>query len=461
MKKLLFLLFLTAQVSAQSYSVKKGMVTDSIRVSDTIQESFSVYLPTQYTEQQKWPLLLILDPEGRGRTAAQLFRNAAERQGYILASSNDMDKEKDLVENVKSGVRLLSAVSGMFSIDSRQVATAGSMEASYVASSMPMLYKGLLGGIVVGNQWIYSQHVGEVKDFLFVGMVGDEHMSAPDRTLAGLRGADIQVYTYPGNGDWPSSRMVESALASLTLRAMKKGVRGKDPALVEELYVQDLALVNAMISKEQLMEAFNFLNLMEKKYKDLLPLSEVEDKLKQLDRSRNFQEQKKELEKVLKKEQRLARDFTFYMEEDIRTENFENLGWWNYQKIQLDSLVKKGGAEAKMATRMQSRISVLADMHREILKDNHASLEKKLLVNMIHTIFEPTNFKAYKNIISLSAEDDDFATALFYLEEMLKHGYKDMEKLYEIEGTLGLRLTPEYNMLIEKYLGSSRFYDEQ
>lgn len=453
-------MFLSVQVSAQTYSIKKGMVTDSIRVSDTLNESFAIYLPTQFKPEKKWPLLLIFDPEGRGKTAAQLFRPAAEQQGYILASSNNVDRDKELLDNVKCGVRLLNAVSGMFPIDPAQVTAAGSMEGSSVSSSMPMLYEELLGAIVVGNHWIYSNQIRKIKDFLFVGMVGDEHLSAPDRTLPKLRGANIQVYTYPGNGEWPAGNMVQSALASLTLSAMKEGVRPRDPKLIGDLYDQDLALVNALISKEKLMEAYSLLELMEDKFKDLHSLSIVEDKMDQLEGSRNFREQKRELEKVLEKEQRLNKDFTYYMEEDLRTANFENLGWWNYQKIQLDSLKNKGGAESKMATRMESRIALLAEVHRGYLEENHASLEKKLLANMILTIFDPTNYQAYKNIISLSAQDDDFGTALFYLEEMLKHGYRDMEGLYSIEGTLGLKLTPEYNMLVEKYLGASRFYDE-
>ena len=54
--------------------------------------------------------------------------------------------------------------------------------------------------------------------------------------------------------------------------------------------------------------------------------------------------------------------------------------------------------------------------------------------------------------------DNDYPTALFYLEEMLKNGFKDLNALYEIEGTLGLKFSREYNWIIKKYLGKSRYF---
>ncbi len=463
MRKLLFILLLTVQVSAQEYAVKKGIVTDSLKIADSINESFALYLPMDFQEGKKWPLILVFDPEGRGKTAAQLFRNTAEQQGYVIASSNNISPEKDLVENVKTAVRLANTVTGTFSIDPRQVSTAGSMDGGKVASSMPLLNPDILGVVAVGNHWINFDRLDKKNNFIFIGMVGDEHFTSESMKMTAevLRSMKFpsQVYTYEGNGDWPEPQMINSAVGALTLAAMRESLRPNDPVLIQKLYDQDLSRANELMSKSKLVDAYSFLNLLKDKYKGLSSTDVIEEKLDQLERSRNFKEQDRELSAILEKEERLLNDFVYYLGEDIQTENFENLGWWNYQKMELDSLSAKGDAEGKMARRLQSLISELAQAYREDLVEKHASLEKKLLTNMILTIFDPTNYKAYKEIISLSAQDDDFGTALFYLEEMLKHGYKNKDGLYNIEGTLGLKLTPEYNQLVEKYLGSSRYYD--
>ena len=76
---------------------------------------------------------------------------------------------------------------------------------------------------------------------------------------------------------------------------------------------------------------------------------------------------------------------------------------------------------------------------------------------MLKTITEPDNFDYYLKIISDSANYEDFGTCLFYLEELLKQGYRDKGTLYSLENTALLRITPEFNELIGKYLKDARY----
>ncbi|RKM92427.1 hypothetical protein D7036_22825, partial [Aquimarina sp. BL5] len=77
---------------------------------------------------------------------------------------------------------------------------------------------------------------------------------------------------------------------------------------------------------------------------------------------------------------------------------------------------------------------------------------------ILSTIVDKNDFESYRKIISLSAIDQDNATALFYLEKMLQNGYKELESLYNIEGTLALRISKEYNNVIKKYLKTSKYF---
>ncbi|NJW53714.1 hypothetical protein [Salinimicrobium oceani] len=463
MKQLLFFLFLSLQLSAQDFLVKKGVVIDDLKVGDSLEESYSLYLPLAYENGKQWPMLLIFDGEGRGKSAAHLFRLAAEEQGYLLVSSNDISDQNDLEENVMIASRLLQYVTAILPVDFQQVSTSGSMTGAKVASSFPLIFDNIHGVVAVGDHWLNFNLLDERKNFAFIGIVGDEQFSVAEMNhtadlLARLK-FPSQVYTYDGNEEWPSPEIINSAVASLSLDAMRKGKRPVDRQLIENLYQQDLARVNKLMSLNQLLNAENLLDIMEEKYDDLIDNSQLRSQQDQLSRSRNYSLQKREQNEISQKESRLMDDFIYYMEDDIRSSNFENLGWWNYQKIQLDSLSQRNNAEDKMAVRLKGFIKEYARLKRSALKeDRTSSLESKLLANMLHTIFDPQAFDAYKEIISLSAQDNDFQTAYFYLEEMLKHGFKDMQALYKIEGTLGLRLTPEYNSIIEKYLGTSKFH---
>lgn len=465
MKNFIFFLFFSLSLSAQDFVVKKGMVVDNLKVSDTLEETYALYLPSDYENERAWPVLLVFDGEGRGRTAAQLFQTTAEEQGYIIVSSNNISPQNNLKENVLTGAQLLQHIVQKFPIDLDQIVSVGSMAGARVASSIPLVFDNIFGVVAIGDHWVNFSLLENKKNFAFIGIVGDEQFSSAGmkntaNILSRLR-FPTQMYTYSGDEEWPQVSIVNSAVGSLTLKAMREGHRPVEGHLIEQLYRGDLARVNKLMSLNQLLNASVLLDIMEEKYDGLRSLTEIEAKQNQLARSRNFTQQKRERNAIDQKETRLIEDFIYYLEEDIRTANFENLGWWNYQKNRLDSLAGKNNAEAKMALRLKDFISEYVNVTLQEMREKRTPLESKLVANMIQTIFDPRAYEAYRNIISLSAMDNDFSTAYFYLEEMLKHGYNQTEKLYNIEGTLGLRLTPEYNQIIEKYLGTSKFYDAE
>lgn len=462
----MFILFLGLQVSAQEIALKKGIVMDSIPVQDSIDESYAIYLPTSFRNNERpLPVLFIFDSEGRGRQTAQLLKPAAEEQQYILVSSNDLRTDKSFEENVKIASRLINGVTSRIPVDLNTVSVAGFAEGARVASSMPLIFNNLHGVIAIGGSVAVVEYLEKAGRFVFVGIAGDEEFSSytmqTHARILSRSGFPAEVYIYDGGNGWPDLDVLTSGLGTLTLQAMKSRKRPIDQNLINDLYEHDLSLVNKMLSIGNYYRAYQLLEQLQSKYNGLHDTSQLKEKQRQVRRSRNFREQQREIEEAMEKENRLIEDFIYYFNEDVATANFENLGWWNYQQLQLKELTTgENEAEADMANRLLGMLDELAEAKRiELRAAPGATLESRLLANMIQTIFDDRDYEAYKNIISLSAQDGDFGTALFYLEEMLKHGYDNMEELYELEGTLALRMTYDYNWLINKYLGTSRYYD--
>lgn len=466
MKKftVIFFLLLAFQISAQEFRIKKGIVVDSIPVNDSIGESFALYLPRNFQANNTFPIIFLFDPDSRGKSAAQLFKTAAENQGYVIAASNNISSEKTLAENITSATHLIDRVTSMIPFDPNSVSVGGFSEGASVAIALPVLYNNILGVLAVGNHQLNFKMLEKLQKFMFVAVTGNEEMASYGANLTvedlNVLGFPAVAYSFQGGHEWPDANLISSALGSLTLHAMKKNLRPKNSDLVNELYQQDISRVNKLISTGNYIEAQKLLEVLYSKYEGFKELSEIKDKMAHLLYSRNFQEQKFKFDKVEEKENQLLEDYLYYFNQDIATANFENVGWWNYQKLQLDEYKNsKNEAEVIMGNRLTELLNELAKFKLKELQKSEAPLEQRLLANMLQTVFDPTNFEAYKNVISLSTIDNDFSTALFYLEEMLKNGYKDAESLYEIDGTLGLKLTPEYNWLIEKYLGKAQFYE--
>ncbi len=65
----------------------RGKVVEVVEVLQDPTFTYALYLPSSYTTDEKWPVLYVLDPRGRALTALELFRQAAERNGFIVVSS--------------------------------------------------------------------------------------------------------------------------------------------------------------------------------------------------------------------------------------------------------------------------------------------------------------------------------------------------------------------------------------
>ena len=458
------MLFIGIQVAAQDMRVRKGVVVDSLEIQGYPDESYSLFLPNNYDSGANLPVLFIFDGQGRGKAAAQLFKPAAERQGYILASSNVIDADINILDNVKAATRLIQEVTANVPVDLKQISVSGFGMGAKVASVIPLLIQDIHGVIAVGDHQLNLDMLKRRDDFYFVGIGGNETVAKHEMSFIvnelNNRGISGAYLTYKGGGEWPHPEFISFSLGLLTAQAIREELRPQDLALLNEMYNTDLNTANRLISDGDVIAAHEFLTNLEVKYEDLLDRREVRNRKNQLENSSAYKERRLENDHLLLSEMKLNSDFITYFEQDIATLNFDNVGWWNYQIFLLDEKIAGDNEEeSAMAHRLKQNLRQMPKVALANLNEMNPSVEEKLLVNMLATVFNQQDYQAYLNVIRLSAIDGDYSTSLFYLEELLKNGYKDMDALYELEGTLGLRLTKDFNGLIKKYLGSSRFYD--
>ena len=106
---------LAATLSAQN--PKPGEVQPSVTVQADANYSYALYLPSNYTAQKRWPILLAFDPFGRGDAPVKLFQAGAEKYGFILVGSNNSRNFSD----PSNSIRLMwNDVIHRFAIDPRR-----------------------------------------------------------------------------------------------------------------------------------------------------------------------------------------------------------------------------------------------------------------------------------------------------------------------------------------------------
>ena len=465
MKKLLLVLTLSVSFlsTAQELTLRKGTIMKSIAVNDTIPEDFALFLPTKFDASKSWPIIFVYDVQGRGDMVLRMFSGAAEQNNYILAASNKVNDSLSLTQNVLISRRMFNTVFTMFKIQKDRVYTAGFDGGARIASVMPTFMNQITGviscGSTVGNKEILSSK----NPFHFVGIVGNEDFNYPEMVnmekLFDLIKFPNQTLIFNGGHKWPSQHLLSRAMELFDLRAMTKKVIPVDTAFIENSYDSRLLEVNELIANSRAVQAYDELGEIMEVYRHFKDVDSLKSSRKTLKRGTAYKSQKRSLNTWLFKESLIKDDYDYYLEEDIFTYNYNNLGWWNYQMGELKKhRNSKNEFQRQMGVRLEGYLNALIEDNIDLITlDTPIDEEALNFLWMLKTITSPDDFSYYKKVISLNAKVEDYGTALYYLEELLKRGYSNTDELYALEHTALFRITPEFNALVAKYLKKARY----
>lgn len=465
MKKILLLAFVLISLVSYSQELRllKGSITKNLIVNDTINETYSLYLPSNFDVDRAWPVAFVTDLKGRGDAALSLLISTAEQEGYVLASPNNLNDSLAISENVLIANRVLNSVFNTIPTAKYRIYTIGFDEGAMFASILPAFISELKGVISIGAEIGSFEVLNPKKPFQFIGIVNraDFNFSSMYESKVHLNKLKFpnELLVFDGDRNLPEKETIAKAFRMLTLTGMAKGYLQRNDSLINASYNEFLIDVNANVSKQKpLLATYQMLD-MEKVFYPLMELDSLKASQKVLRRSTAYRQANRSQNSYFLKESFTKEDYGYYLEEDIISYNYANLGWWNFQMDELNKLDKSTNLfERQMSSRLRGYINALVSDNIDfIAADEKVDWEALNLLNMIKTITAPTEHEGYLNVISASSKMEDYGTALFYLEELLKTGYSDKEKLYSIEHTSLFKIMPEFNEMIEKYLKDARY----
>ncbi len=426
-------------------------------------DTYALYLPTSYEVEKKMSLLLIFDPKGRGNNTVNLFRTAAEEQGYILASPNLDLKRKPVDSIVKTATSMMYNIFNAFSIDENQVYAAGMAEGAQVASTIPLFYNKMAGILAIGNSFVNPKYLDKQNPYTFIGIAGrkDYMLYEIETYLRFYDNIDFPTYAYYFDGkedEWPPSDIVNNAVSGFTLQAIKNGSRPALPEFIQQLYENEMNEVEQLRRKREFYNAYEKLDRMEEKYGEFGFEDEIKERMKEIKNADGFRQQRREFKEAVNTEKYQQGEYEYLLRTDVMTTNFQNIGWWAYQVDELNKLKKSSNeAEANMAYRLHGYLEFVTKRQFNKIMESDLPLDTKIFISVLRTAIQKNDPEAYLKIIELAGGDGDYETALLYLEDLLRTGYDDYESLYAIPGILDLKLSEEYNDIIKKYFGTAKY----
>lgn len=465
MKKIILLaLFITScNVFSQEMRLLKGAITENLSVNDSLNETFSMYLPTTFELSKPWPVIFVFDMDGNAKASISMLLNAAENEGYVLASSNNLNDTLSITQNVLVANRMFNAVVNTIPVAKNRTYTAGFGNGARFASILPTFVKEVEGVISIGASVGNSDILNSKQSFQFIGIVNRSDYNFTDmlqvRKILDKLKFPNQLLAFDGERVLPDTSTIASAMRMLTLSGMAKGNVVRDEKFISDSYDQLMLDANSFASNNKPILAAYLLSDIERLFSPLIDLDTLKTTQKYLRRSSSYKQANRVQNGYFLKESFTKEDYSYYLEEDILSYNYANLGWWNYQMGELEKLDKSTVLnDRQMSSRLRGYVNALiADNVDFIAADNVVDLGALNFLYMLKTITSPKEFASYLKIISTSSKMEDYGTALFYLEELLKSGYNNKQELYTLEHTALFRITPEFNELVEKYLKEARY----
>ena len=258
---------------ASGVSADPPKIVDGIACAADPSITYAYYLPSRYSTDQRWPVVFVFDPRKRGVIAAEFFRDAAERYGWIIVSSNNTESDADAKSSVHAIQTMLPDAQKRFSVDNRRIYLAGFSGTAIIAWAVAEVTKGVAG--LIGCSGRPLPYPNYRVPFAWFGTAGFQDFNyietmQIDRGMAAA-GSVHRMENFDGPHRWAPEDVLSRGMQWMEVLAMKAGTRPRDVAFVKAAFDSDLALARA--EREPLAAVRNYETIV-RTFDGLLPVDE-------------------------------------------------------------------------------------------------------------------------------------------------------------------------------------------
>lgn len=224
---------------ATTDDVQPGRIIERVVCKNNPDQSYALYVPSNYSSTRKWALLAAFDPAARGFIPVERFKEAADRYGYIVCGSNT-SRNGPLQPSADAAKAMISDVAARFAIDDKRVYLTGFSGGARAATALAVWLKDHVAGVIgCGSGFAPGIDPSPSLPFVYYGIVGSEdfnyaEMKLLDRKLQAA-GVTYRVEVFEGGHTWAPSDVCLRAVEWMELHAMKTGRRARDDPFIDRL----------------------------------------------------------------------------------------------------------------------------------------------------------------------------------------------------------------------------------
>lgn len=433
-----------------------GQLVERVVAGSDPTQSYALYLPSGYTPERKWPLLLCFDPGARGRVPVELFRPAAEKYGWIVAGSNN--SENGPWDRIEAAIAAMwGDTRARFAVDGRRIYTTGFSGGSRVSLEVALRYPENVAGVIVCCGGMPEGRTlpepVPFAAFLAAGRKDFNYLEIRllDEILA-RRQAAHRLALFEGAHEWPPADVAAEALGWFEVLAMGRGLREKDPQLAGALLAESLGRAKDLAANGRLPEAVGLLDGLVRDFQGLADTAAAAAELAELRKAPAL----KDLEKADQKRRKIEVEYQtrgsriWKRLQDTREEVPDVAKAVKEFKVAelLDAARRlKGTEDGYLAARQINWVLIEAYFEAPVWRQ-HKDLERELFCRRLMVAILPDRPEIRYNLAGALALAGEVGEAFTELRTAVDKGFADAAQLEADPDFAALRPNPAFQSLI-------------
>jgi len=189
-----------------------GVVIQSVPVNHAPSDSFSIYLPKTFDSSNKTPLMVFFDPHGESLKVLNLYKDLANKYGYIIACSKTAFNSLPQAQGIASANNLLADFKKRYRLDESRIILSGFSGAAKIAIEVGCTNSDVDGIVYSGSvtQWSNLNH-----PVCFLGIAGKADMNYTDlvsfHQSQNLVNEPHYMIEWNGKHEWANAETFENA----------------------------------------------------------------------------------------------------------------------------------------------------------------------------------------------------------------------------------------------------------
>lgn len=407
-------------------NIPKGEMVVKVSCTKDRAVNYALYVPSGYDSTKTWPLIIAFDSHADGTQPVTLFKDEADKYGYIVAGSNNSKNGTPWATTEGFYSSMLTDLSTRFNIDNSRIYTAGFSGGSRVASTLA-IQRGGIAAVLGFSAGFPSLKQAITTRFDFLGVVGNADFNYNEMRLLDeeleKNGFTHHLTVFDGTHAWPPRELVPDFFYWLEFSAFRHKSKASDNNTLNGFIKENLAKIDTL-KKQQ--KDFDMYLIYKKLAHYLTGVADTRDYMNALKELKNTPAVQKELRREnddFKRGQALQQSYM----EAMAT---KDTPWWTAEMKRLRKISEdlKNKNEALLYKRVFSFLSIGAYSYsNNAIKTNQ--LEQARHFVTIYRLVDPENSEtAYMQAI-VEVRSNNNEAALQALDKAIALGFNDMDRL--------------------------------